>query len=155
MNTAPTYLKHHFLIAMPAMEDPRFAQTVVYLCAHSAEGAMGLVLNRPLARPSFSELLEQLELKPVPPASAITLAASSGETCVISVTDTGVGIEPTDLPKLFKPFHTTKPDGNGLGLATTRKIVLAHGGTIAVQSEPGRGTQFTINLPAAPPGLTS
>ena len=66
-------LTGQLLIAMPAMEDPRFAQTVVYMCAHSAEGAMGLVLNRPLARPSFSELLEQLELKPVPPARDIRM----------------------------------------------------------------------------------
>jgi signal transduction histidine kinase len=53
------------------------------------------------------------------------------------------------MAKLFRPFHTTKPDGNGLGLATTRKIVRAHGGTIDVQSTPGRGTKFTIALPAA------
>ena len=50
---------------------------------------------------------------------------------------------------MFRPFHTTKTNGNGLGLATTRKIILAHGGTIDVQSEPGRGTKFTIRLPVA------
>jgi signal transduction histidine kinase len=68
----------------------------------------------------------------------------------LDVIDTGVGIAPEVMPKLFHPFHTTKPDGNGLGLATTRKIVRAHGGTIDVQSTPGRGTKFTIALPAAP-----
>ena len=78
-------------------------------------------------------------------------------TVFLDVIDTGVGIAPDALAKLFRPFHTTKPDGNGLGLATTRKIVAAHGGTIGVQSEPGRGTKFTIALPAAgaedpPPG---
>jgi signal transduction histidine kinase len=67
----------------------------------------------------------------------------------LDVIDTGVGIAPEALAKLFRPFHTTKPDGNGLGLATTRKIVAAHGGTIGVQSELGRGTKFTIALPAA------
>ncbi|MCI0704793.1 MAG: ATP-binding protein [Planctomycetia bacterium] len=67
----------------------------------------------------------------------------------LDVIDTGCGIPPAELPKVFRPFHTTKPDGNGLGLATTRKIVVAHGGTIDVQSEPGRGTKFTITLPAA------
>jgi len=66
-------LTGQMLIAMPAMTDPRFAQSVVYLCAHSAEGAMGLVINRPLARPSFDELLKQLELSPVPPARRIRL----------------------------------------------------------------------------------
>ena len=58
---------------MPAMADPRFAQTVVYMCAHNEEGAMGLVLNRPLARPSFTELLKQLELSPIPPARDIRM----------------------------------------------------------------------------------
>lgn len=66
----------------------------------------------------------------------------------LDVIDTGVGIEPEAMAKLFRPFHTTKPDGSGLGLATTRKIVVAHGGTIEVQSTPGRGTKFTIALPA-------
>ena len=63
------------LIAMPAMADPRFAQSVIYLCAHTEEGAMGLVLNRPLAKPSFDELLRQLEIAPVPPARRIRLCA--------------------------------------------------------------------------------
>ena len=63
------------LIAMPAMGDPRFAHSVIYLCAHTAEGAMGLVLNRPLAKPSFDELLRQLEIAPVPPARRIRLCA--------------------------------------------------------------------------------
>ena len=66
-------LTGQLLIAMPAMADPHFAQAVVYMCAHTADGAMGLVLNRHLARPSFSELLKQLELSPVPPARDIRM----------------------------------------------------------------------------------
>ena len=66
----------------------------------------------------------------------------------LDVIDTGCGIAPEVLAKLFKPFLTTKPGGNGLGLATAKKIVTAHGGTIEVQSELGRGTKFTIRLPA-------
>jgi signal transduction histidine kinase len=73
----------------------------------------------------------------------------------LDVIDTGHGIPPEVLPKLFRPFQTTKANGNGLGLATTRKIVAAHGGTIDVQSEPGRGTKFTIRLPAAVTGAAS
>lgn len=72
----------------------------------------------------------------------------------LDVIDTGIGIAPEAMAKLFRPFHTTKPDGSGLGLATTRKIVAAHGGTIEVQSEPGRGTKFTIALPPAANGAT-
>jgi signal transduction histidine kinase len=82
-------------------------------------------------------------------ASGNACSSPHARTVVLEVIDTGVGIEPEMMPKLFRPFHTTKPDGNGLGLATTQKIVRSHGGTIEVQSTPGRGTKFTISLPAA------
>ncbi len=65
----------------------------------------------------------------------------------LDVIDSGNGIPPEQMPKLFHPFHTTKTSGHGLGLAITQKIVAAHGGTIEVQSEMGRGTKFTIRLP--------
>ena len=68
------FLTGQLLIAMPAMGDP-FAQSVIYLCAHTPEGAMGLVLNRPIVKPSFDELLKQLEVAPVPPARRIRLYA--------------------------------------------------------------------------------
>ena len=66
-------LTGQMLIAMPMMTDPRFTQSVIYVCAHSADGAMGIVLNRPLVRPSFDDLLRQLGLEPVPPARRIRL----------------------------------------------------------------------------------
>lgn len=52
------------LIAMPGMGDPRFANSVIYMCAHSAEGAMGLIVNKPTPEVLFSDLLEQLEIDP-------------------------------------------------------------------------------------------
>lgn len=58
---------------MPVMTDPRFAQSVIYLCAHTPDGAMGLVVNRPLAKPSFDDLLRQLEIEPLPPARRIRI----------------------------------------------------------------------------------
>ena len=85
----------------------------------------------------------------MPDGGTLTLIGRSDSgTVYLDVIDTGVGVAPELMPKLFRPFHTTKPDGSGLGLATVKKIVLAHGGTIDVQSEPGRGTKFTIGLPA-------
>ncbi|MBV9250272.1 MAG: YqgE/AlgH family protein [Acetobacteraceae bacterium] len=69
------FLTGQLLIAMPAMADPRFVQSVIYLCAHTAEGAMGLVINRPIVKPSFDELLRQLDVEPVPPARRIRLCA--------------------------------------------------------------------------------
>jgi putative transcriptional regulator len=71
----PGFLTGQVLIAMPAMADPRFAQSIIFMCAHTPEGAMGLILNRPLARPSFEELLRQLQVVPVPPARQIRLCA--------------------------------------------------------------------------------
>lgn len=66
----------------------------------------------------------------------------------LDVIDTGCGMSPEVMENLFRPFHTTKTNGSGLGLPTARKIIVSHGGTIDVQSEPGRGTKFTIRLPA-------
>lgn len=58
------YLDGQLLIAMPSMSDERFAQTVIYVCAHSHEGAMGLVLNKPNTKITFPDLLERLEILP-------------------------------------------------------------------------------------------
>jgi putative transcriptional regulator len=59
-DASPSYLKHHFLIAMPHMRDPNFAQTLTYLVEHNAEGAMGLVINRPSGL-SLADVIEQLD----------------------------------------------------------------------------------------------
>jgi len=66
---------------------------------------------------------------------------------ILLVRDTGVGIEKADLEHIFEPFFSRKAGGTGLGLATTALIVDAHQGTIDVQSQPGKGTTFTIRLP--------
>ena len=63
------------LVAMPNMQDPRFARSVICLCAHSPEGAMGLVLNRAVPRLSFDALLRQIGVEPVPPQREIRLLA--------------------------------------------------------------------------------
>ena len=65
------YLDGQLLVAMPAMGDPRFARSVIYLCAHSADGAMGIILNQRAPNISFTELLEQLNI--VPPQDRIRL----------------------------------------------------------------------------------
>lgn len=62
-NTHDTYLAGQLLVAMPGMQDPRFAKTVIYMCAHNGEGAMGLVLNRVFDGLGFRDLLEQLDIE--------------------------------------------------------------------------------------------
>ncbi len=69
----------------------------------------------------------------------------------VEIGDTGPGIPPELMPRLFTPFTTTKPDGTGLGLAITRRIVQEHHGTIAVESRPGKGATFRILLPLTKP----
>jgi len=70
----------------------------------------------------------------------------------ISVSDTGVGIDPERLERVFEPFFTTKPRGSGLGLAMVHRIVEANAGTLSVESEPGQGTRFALRLPEAERG---
>jgi putative transcriptional regulator len=69
------WLGGQILIAMPSMGDPRFARSVICLCAHSPEGAMGIVLNRAIENLSFDELLKQLDVTPIPPQRRIRLHA--------------------------------------------------------------------------------
>jgi putative transcriptional regulator len=67
------YLAGQLLIAMPQMTDLRFAHAVIYLCAHNADGAMGLVLNKGVERPSFPDLLKQLKIEPAEDADPINV----------------------------------------------------------------------------------
>jgi signal transduction histidine kinase len=72
---------------------------------------------------------------------------ADGASVRITVADSGPGIPPERLPRIFKLFFTTKSSGTGFGLAVAKKIVERHGGTIAVESTVGQGTCFTIELP--------
>ncbi|NOZ14187.1 MAG: PAS domain S-box protein [Acidobacteria bacterium] len=73
----------------------------------------------------------------------------SGKYIRITVSDTGPGIDPEIQGKIFDPFFTTKADGSGLGLSTVHSIVKRHGGRLSLESIPGKGTSFSILLPAS------
>jgi signal transduction histidine kinase len=72
-----------------------------------------------------------------------------GESAVITISDTGDGIEPEHLRKIFDPFFTTKPvgEGTGLGLSISYGIIEKHGGTIEAESVPGAGSTFRVSIP--------
>ncbi|RMG67368.1 MAG: PAS domain-containing protein [Calditrichaeota bacterium] len=70
-----------------------------------------------------------------------------GSVLEIAFTDTGCGIAPEKMHAIFQPFYTTKPEGTGLGLFIAQHIVQAHGGSLNVESQPGKGSTFTIKLP--------
>lgn len=74
-----------------------------------------------------------------------------GGAVVLRVTDTGAGIATDVQPRIFDPYFSTKKAGTGLGLPTVRRVVEEHGGTVTMQSEVGKGTQFSLRLPAAMP----
>jgi two-component system NtrC family sensor kinase len=78
-----------------------------------------------------------------------TAAQADTDSVVLSVSDTGMGIDAQHLPHIFEAFYTTKPEGEGtgLGLSVTAGIVKSHSGTITVESEPGRGTTMRVCLP--------
>lgn len=95
-------------------------------------------------------------IKYTPGKGAITVsAADAGEMLRIAVTDTGIGIPPKDLPRLFERFYradaarSREQGGTGLGLSIVKHIVQLHGGTVAVESTPGKGSSFSFTLKKA------
>jgi PAS domain S-box-containing protein len=88
----------------------------------------------------------------MPEGGTLTVSVlTDGETAVLSVVDEGIGMDDETRAQIFEPFFTTKPlaEASGLGLSTVHGIVGQSGGTVQVESEPGRGTTFTIRLPVA------
>lgn len=105
----------------------------------------------PLHKEMFEQAVLNLLLnaeQAMPDGGQITLQAEREPGFVrLSIIDTGKGMAPDTLKKVFEPFFSTKRTGSGLGLPTTKRIIEAHGGTIAVESEVGKGTRFTLRFP--------
>lgn len=119
-------LSPHLAMNLPTVRiDPRLMRQVL----------MNLALNSQQAMPSGGQIVFQTY-------------ARDGRVC-LEIIDTGKGIPPAARERLFQVFFSTKPAGSGLGLPTVRKIVEAHGGTVACDSEVGKGTRFVVSLPAA------
>jgi two-component system nitrogen regulation sensor histidine kinase NtrY len=86
----------------------------------------------------------------MPEGGALHIRTRRGEGCaVLEVSDTGQGLTPEECARLFTPYYTTKRYGTGLGLAIVQSVVADHRGKISVESEPGRGATFRIELPQA------
>jgi signal transduction histidine kinase len=126
--------------------------TLVYDCAPAATG---LRLDRRKMHGVFTNLLDNaIQHTEADGLVRITVSVSDGAVdgdeagrLRIEVSDTGSGIAPENIGRVFEPFFTTRARGTGLGLAITRKTIHDHGGAITVKSEPGNGTSFTITLP--------
>ncbi len=117
------YLDGKFLIAMPALDDGDFARSVIYMCAHSAEGAMGLVINKPLDHLSFPDLLVQLEIIPDEKRIRLPSEARSMRVHQGGPVDTGRGfvLHTSD----FHLDASTLPISEDLSLTATVEILKA------------------------------
>ncbi|HXX99574.1 MAG TPA: ATP-binding protein [Candidatus Limnocylindrales bacterium] len=128
VRTKPIQVLFEPVPALPLVEhDPALIQQVV----------LNLVMNGIQAITAMGEVRVAL--------------AMDGGAALIQVTDTGRGISPDALPRIFKPFFTTRSEGTGLGLSLAVGIVESHGGRIDVSSTPGKGTQFKVWLPVHRP----
>jgi PAS domain S-box-containing protein len=117
------------------------------------EGQIGqviqnIVLNADQAMPEGGQI--HITLRNVKaPGKDLPQGLAPGDYVEIAITDTGIGISQRDAARIFDPYFTTKAKGSGLGLATSYSIVRNHGGLIAMKSELGKGTTFSLYLPAA------
>lgn len=99
------------------------------------QALLNLMINAVQAMPGGGELI-----------IIVSAARTQG---IIEVIDTGTGIAPADLPRVFQVYYSTKQRGTGLGLPTTQRIIREHEGNITAESELGKGTRFMISLPLA------
>ncbi|MBD8495893.1 YqgE/AlgH family protein [Pseudomonas syringae] len=114
-NVTASYLKHQFLIAMPHMDDPHFAQTLTYIVEHNAEGAMGLVINRAQDL-TLADVLEQLRPEELPPVRCQQIRIHSGGPVQ---TDRGFVLHPSG------PVFQATVDLGGVSLSTSLDVLFA------------------------------
>ena len=124
---------------------PPAAVTVDIDAAHIKQAVLNLMLNATQAMKAASSPTKELMLR-----LTVRTEADRRSAAVIHVIDTGPGITPEVRERLFQPYFTTKASGTGLGLATSRRIAEAHGGSIELATEPGKGSDFQIILPISP-----
>ncbi len=149
----PMVLEHEPIIAATLLDE------VLALVDGEARGA-GIAIERATPaglpvlhadRDRLKQVLLNLVLNAIqamPSGGTLELGVEAGAgTMTVTVADTGSGIAPELLPKVFEPYVTTKAKGLGLGLAIARRIIEAHGGTIEAESEPGQRTRFRFTLP--------
>jgi putative transcriptional regulator len=126
-STRRGYLDGQMLIAMPSMGDDRFSRTVIYICAHSSDGAMGIVVNQPAPNLSFADLLVKLDV--IPASDLIELPSSAGGVKVLRggpvETERGFVLHSSD----FFIENSTLPIDDGICLTATLDILkaIAHG----------------------------
>ncbi|MGE4318597.1 MAG: sensor histidine kinase [Deferribacterales bacterium] len=105
------------------------------------------MLNTPKLKQAFINIINNA-IEAMPDGGELTVSVTEdGHTAVVSVKDTGAGIDEKDLPKIFDQGYTSKQGGTGIGLFSAKKILDAHGAETVVRSEKNKGTEFIIKFP--------
>ena len=111
------------------------------------EAIPAVQLDRSQIKQVFFNLIKNA-LEAMPDGGALRIEMGAGDVYVdIAFIDTGKGIAPEELQRVFEPYHTTKQTGSGLGLMIVQRIIDEHGGEIELSSKPGAGTCFKVRLP--------
>jgi signal transduction histidine kinase len=127
---------------------PELQAAGVEVVRELASGALALSADEGQLRAVFLNLLRNSR-EAMPAGGRVTVRTRrTGEAIEAEVADTGGGIPPEVVTRIFEPFYSTKERGTGLGLAFVLQVLKEHGGTIQCDSAPGRGTTFTLRLPA-------
>jgi len=131
---------------------PELDRAGVTARVEAEDGAIEASLDESQLRQALLNLIRNAREAMPKGGEVVVRVLRSGPSRVdVIVDDTGTGIPEEARASIFDPFFTTKQRGTGLGLAVTREIVEAHGGTIACEAREPRGTRFRITLPEAPP----
>lgn len=131
---------------------PRVQQQGIQLRVSLCPGRLRCLLDRALIQQALLNLCLNAQ-QAMPHGGELMIQTSAdGAWADVDITDTGMGMAPDLLERVFKPFFSTRRGGTGLGLSLTRRIIVEHGGEIAVQSEPGKGSRFRVRLPRVDAG---
>ena len=140
-------LDHSLRLVQPTLDDKSIALTCTFEAASDRAQGDGYQLQQ-----AFVNLLLNA-VEATGPQGTVTVATAfvpgTAGKVRVSVKDSGIGIAAEHMERLFEPFFTTKPNGTGLGLPITRRIILEHGGEITAESQPGNGTAFHVLLPVS------
>jgi signal transduction histidine kinase len=125
------------------------------ITAHSIETKLALddspvtgMLDEPSIRATTVNLMLNA-VQSMPKGGRLTISTSTTDNkLLLAIKDTGSGMTPEQVKQIFEPFNTTKSRGLGLGMPYAHKVIEQHGGQIVVESQPGKGTEVRIELPA-------
>ncbi len=126
---------------------PELQERDVEMVLHLDRSIGNVPLDLPLFRQALNNLVRNA-LQAMPGGGVLTVQTRrEGDDLVLEVIDTGQGVPENLRDRIFDGFFSTRPEGTGIGLSLTKQIVEMHGGTITCQSEPGRGTLFSVRIP--------